>query len=194
MNKKRKKILFIILRSVLIVLFILVALWLNAFGFKGLVFEQYVQNFGYIGLFLASAVSGFNIFVPIPVIAFFPFLTAAGLHPYAIILVVSLGMALGDLFGYVLGRAGRDMFTEKKQKKIKKMTARLEKLQEKHELLPAVFLFFYAALVPLPNELVIIPMGFFRFRVVVIFIAVFFGNIIFNTLFAFGFTHLPNLF
>jgi len=165
----------------------------NKMDLSGTVVEQYVQNFGYIGLFVASVISGFNVIVPVPVVAFFPFFVSTGLQEIPIILVISFGMVVGDLLGYSIGRGGREMFSEKKQKQLDRMTVRIDRMQQRHRLFPAIFLFFYAAFLPIPNELVVIPMGFFRFRLRYMVIAIFLGNLVFNILLALGFTHLPNV-
>ncbi len=193
-HKKTKSILLTLSKLIVVIATIAFVFWINSIDFEGSTVEAFVQSYGYLGLFLASAISGFNVILPVPVAAFYPFFISTGLAPIPTILIISLGMVFGDVLGYMIGRGGRQAFSEKKQKQIQKMTARIERMQERHHFLPAVFLFFYAGFVPLPNELVIIPMGFFKFRPVTVFLAVFCGNIVFNTLFALGFTFIPEIF
>ena len=43
----------------------------------------------------------------------------------------------------------------------------------------------YASFVPLPNELLVLPLSFFGYRLWKVFLVVLFGNFVFNTLAAF---------
>ena len=152
---------------------------------------DYIERFGYGGLFFVSAISGFNIVVPLPVSSFFPTLMAAGFTPSMTIVVISLGMLAGDSVGYILGRTGRSMVGDsKKEYKIIKI---IKKAEKKHPLLPYGVLVLYAAFVPLPNELIVIPMGYLRFRAPLIFISLFVSNILFNIVVASTFVGLSGI-
>ena len=59
-------------------------------------------------------------------------------------------------------------------------------MHARHRFLPLGLLFLYAAFVPLPNELLVIPMAFMRYSMAAVMTAVLFGNVIFNTMWAFG--------
>lgn len=183
----------IIGKIVAIIALIAFTLWVNTLNIEGSVIESYAERFGYIGLFVVSVISGFNVFVPIPVAAFYPFLLTVGFHPIITVAVISAGMVMGDLIGYSIGRTGRSMLKEEHVHTMQKMLHRLDALAEKHRALPLVFLFVFAAFVPLPNELVVIPMGFLRFRLWMIMLTAFLGNLLFNTLIALGFIHIPGL-
>lgn len=158
------------------------AVWANLYAAEQDFVRELARGFGYPGIFVAAAISGFNLVVPIPVIAFFPFFMDVGFHPLATVAVIAAGMTTGDLVGYILGRTTREMFAPK----VGGMLARLESLRERHRFLPYVVMFLYAAFAPLPNEVLVIPMAFLRFSVTGIFTAVLAGNMIFNALVAFG--------
>lgn len=166
------------------------AIWINTLELRDTFVYDIAQQFGYLGVFLAAIVSGFNVIIPIPLIAFFPTFVEIGLHPGLIIATVSLGMVFGDLLGYFLGRAGRATFEPKNSV----MLQRLEGMRSKHPLLPLVALFFYAGFAPAPNELVVIPMGYLKFPLWQILAAVLLGNVIFNVLAALGIVHITSFF
>lgn len=167
---------------------VLAVVWANEFAARNLEVRAAVQRFGYAGLLAVSAVSGFNILVPIPVVAFFPFLMQSGLSPVPALLVIAAGMTIGDLAGFLLGRAGRKLVERPA------WLVRMERLQARHALAPYVLLFVYAAFVPLPNELVVIPMALIGCRLVGVVGAALGGNLIFNSLAAAGFQGVFGLF
>lgn len=140
----------------------------------------HIQSFGYTGLFFTSVLSGFNLIVPIPIIAFYPTLIAAGFIPVWTIITISAGMVFGDLMGYLLGMSAQGTETAKKWEK------RVVSLEDKHPALLPLFVFTYAAVVPLPNELIVVPLAALRTPISMIFIPVLVGNVIFNSLVAFG--------
>jgi membrane protein YqaA with SNARE-associated domain len=178
------------IQTALIACFIVLAFWVNQYAVDNGTFTNIVSRFGYGGLLLLSIASGFNLIVPIPVIAFFPFFVEIGFHPLLTVAVIAFGMTLGDLLGYLIGQTGRTMVNPKSRA----LLARIEALGEKHRLLPYVLLFLYAAFSPLPNELIVIPFAFLRFRMWRVMLAVFLGNIIFNMIAAFGFFQLFSFF
>lgn len=155
--------------------------WANVVAAENVRVLEFVRRFGYPGLFAAAAVSGFNLLVPIPVVGFFPLLMEAGLHPAIAVLIIGAGMTVGDMVGYLLGRAGRKIVDKPH------WMARMERVQERHRIAPYALLFLYAAFVPLPNELIVIPMALIGCRWIGVFGAALGGNLIFNSLAAAGF-------
>ncbi|MBW3555166.1 MAG: hypothetical protein KY466_16790 [Gemmatimonadetes bacterium] len=156
--------------------------WANLYAAEHDFVRELARRFGYPGLFLGAAISGFNLIVPIPVIAFFPFFMEVGFQPIPTVATIALGMTTGDLVGYLLGRTTREVFAPR----ARGMMARLERLREQHRVLPFVVMFLYAAFAPVPNEVLVIPLAFLRYPLIGIFTAVLAGNTIFNALVAFG--------
>ena len=156
--------------------------WANVHAAEHDLLRDAVRRFGYAGLFAASAISGFNLLVPVPVIAFFPFLVDSGLDPVPTVGVIAAGMTTGDLLGYLVGHTARDVLGDRDHRIIR----RLEALRDRHRVLPFIVMFLYAGFAPAPNEILVIPMAFLRYSVAGIFGAVLLGNIIFNSLVAFG--------
>lgn len=141
-----------------------------------------IEQGGYVALFAAAVVSGFNFAVPLPVISFFRAFTSAGMDPVAVIVVVSIGMTVADGLGFLLGSAAKRIngvraWTE---------SPRVAALRRQHALRVWLALTAYAAFVPLPNELVVVPLAVARMRARLILSAVLCGNLIFNILMALG--------
>ncbi|MBT4120827.1 MAG: hypothetical protein HOA57_03990 [Candidatus Magasanikbacteria bacterium] len=152
--------------------------------------QELAMKFGYLGIFIASIISGFNLVVPVPIIGFYPFFLDAGFTSYLLIIIISSGMMLGDVLGFLIGQAGRDFAMEKK--KNFKIFTRLEKIHNRYPRALIIVLLFYAAFVPLPNEIIVIPMAFLGYKFRYMILALFVGNLVFNSLAAFGFFHLVN--
>ena len=140
---------------------------------------------GYAGVFVLGVISGFNLLFPVPLIAFYPYFLTIGLVPFALIITISAGMVFGDLLGYVIGYSTRNLISEKAPHPYIK---KLESWAARGPIHAMALMFLYAAFVPAPNELLVIPMAFLRVRWWIIGTSVFFGNIIFNTLGALGTT------
>lgn len=145
-----------------------------------------VERGGYGGIFAASILSGFNVAVPVPIIALFPSFVAAGLSPVGTVLLIAAGMTCGDALGALLGRAGRSAVQPPKMR----LVNWVDETRRRHPSLLWFGLVFYAAFVPLPNELIVMPLAYLGVSPPRIVLAVFFGNIVFNTLCAYGLLHI----
>ena len=156
--------------------------WANLYAAEHDLVREGARRFGYPGILAAAAVSGFNLVVPIPVIAFFPFFLEVGFAPVPTVGVIAAGMTLGDLVGYLVGHTARQVMAPRSRGLI----GRLERLRERHPVLPFVLMFLYAALAPIPNEVLVVPLAFLRYPLAGIFVAVLAGNLIFNSLVALG--------
>jgi membrane protein YqaA with SNARE-associated domain len=159
------------------------AVWMNLYGAEAAGIEETVRAWGYPGLFAMSALSGFNLLVPIPIVLFFPFFMEIGMNGGATLLTISIGMTTGDLVGFLLGSIGREVVTIPEGRIVRGLRD-----LRRRPWVPYAILFGYASFVPLPNELLVIPMAFLGFSIVGIFASTFFGNLIFNALAALGLT------
>jgi len=185
MNFKNKKT---VVRIIAVLIVVAVIIWFNQFAMGSEKIQQFAQQFGYIGIFFASVLSGFNVLVPIPIIGFYPFFLESGFSSWGIVATISAGMLIGDVFGYILGIVGRGVAQESDI--ARSIVSKFEALHNRHYIAPLIALFMYAAFVPLPNELVVIPMAFMGYQLRYMIIALFLGNILFNTLAAFGVFHV----
>jgi membrane protein YqaA with SNARE-associated domain len=177
------------LRLAAVAAILALALWANLYAADHDLVREATRRYGYAGILAAAAVSGFNLVVPVPIIAFFPFFMEAGLAPVPTVLVIAAGMTAGDLVGYLVGRTARDVVRPTEGGVVR----RLEALRDRHPRLPLLVMFLYAAFAPAPNEIVVIPLAFLRYPVAGIFAAVLAGNLIFNALVAAGVIHIFGL-
>lgn len=144
-----------------------------------------ILRFGYPGLFVASLISGFNLVVPIPIATFIPAFLNAGMDLWLVVLTITLGTTIADSASYIIGRAARTIALSRRQEKMQRLFTRL---QERHSLAPIIAMYLFASFVPLPNEVAVIPLAMLGFRFRPIVVAVFLGNLTFNTLVALGFS------
>jgi len=179
MNKKS----FFINIAVLILVAVTIV-WLNVFLIEHReTVQDIASQFGYGGMFILAIISGFNLAIPLPAIGFYPVFTELGYHPAKIILILSLGMTIGDSIAYLIGQTGKGILERSSAKKVVKL---FHRVYMRNPLLPFVLLFFYAAFVPLPNELLVIPMAIAGYRFWQMGAVLFLGNILFNIVGAFG--------
>ena len=162
--------------------------WVNQVGIENEQLLDAISRFGYPGLFVVSAISGFNVIIPIPAISLFPLLMEAGFHPVVTVLVIGAGMTVGDAFGFVLGRLGRKVVSRPG------WMQRLEDMRERHAIAPYVLMFFWASFAPVPNELIVIPLALIGCRWYGVLGAALGGNLIFNGLAAAGFSSFFDFF
>ena len=170
---------------------LLLAFWLVRLAENSSMIVDIVFQYGYVGIFVVSVISGFNIVVPVPAVSFVPLFLEAGLSLKAVIATMVLGLTFADLLGYAIGRSGRELASTFHHKKIFR---RLDTMRSKHYFAPIIFLFFFASLVPFPNEVLVIPLGFLGYRFIHVFIPLFLGNIIFTIIASFGVINLFKLF
>lgn len=145
--------------------------------------QELVQRFSYGGVFLLAFVSGFNVIVPVPAMSFLPVFTEAGLDTWRIVATVSLGMTCGDAVGFLLGTYGRKAVT---RVSVPAWIRKLEAAFQRHPLGLPLFLFLYAAFVPLPNELAVIPAAASGLKWQMVLVPVLLGNVVLNSLMALG--------
>src|SRR3989344_9181183 len=163
------------LKGVLVLTLVVAAFLLAREATESAIIKETVLLYGYTGVFFLSAVAGFNIVVPVPAIAFVPLFFESGLNIAPTLFVIALGTTFGDFVGYALGLAGRELAEDKKIK----ILAFLEQTRERHYWWPIGTLLFYSALVPFPNEILVIPLAFLGYKFKHIFITVLAGNLVF---------------
>ncbi len=144
--------------------------------------KEVVAQYGYGGVFFVSLLSGFNLVSSVPVIAFVPIFLVAGLKQWLVVLVITAGVTMADVIAYSVGRVGKRLLSDRFRKTVK----RLEKLRERHSVSLLVILFFFAAFVPLPNEVLVVPMAFLGYRLRYMLLPLMFGNLVFNSLGSLG--------
>lgn len=179
-----KKLTQLTLAGLLIVLFI----WLNVYIISHPELITVLQTIGPIGLFLLSIMSGFNVVVPIPVSVLYPSFVAIGYAPVMVIGIIAVGTMIGDTLGFLIGRAGKQFLPDNRiAKKFLAFTT-------EHPHLLMVMVFCYGMLVPMPNELIVIPLAALGVPWYKVLVPLFFGSTIFITIIALGADQITGLF
>ena len=142
------------------------------------------MQYGYLGVFVISLAGAMSIIVPVPdtIVVF----TLAGLKigggwvfaPLLIALAATLGGAIGEVSGYLLGLSSKKVITGK----YKKNVDFLVKLFNKFGAI-AIFAF---ALTPLPDDIVFIPLGASRYNPLKAFTAGLSGKLLLSLAVAYG--------
>ena len=92
--------------------------------------KNLIIEFSYIAIFFISIISTSTILIPFPIYGIIFFAAGLGLNPLAVGIVSGLGMATGELTGYLVGLGGRSVI-EKNRKKIPKFCKFLTNLFKK---------------------------------------------------------------
>jgi membrane protein YqaA with SNARE-associated domain len=117
--------------------------------------EQLAYQYGYLGIFFLSLVGALSVVFPIPYTIVI-YLMGSILDPLLIAVSGGLGSALGELAGYALGYYGRLLIGEERRRKMDYMLKIFD-----HYGVAAIFLF---ALTPLPDDLLVFPLGIMRYN------------------------------
>jgi uncharacterized membrane protein YdjX (TVP38/TMEM64 family) len=89
-------------------IFVVVAwLYLRYPGF----FED-LKGYGYLGVFVISLILNATVIIPVSAMAVISSLGGAFPSPFVVGLVGGIGAAIGEMTGYVAGRAGRDLLAK----------------------------------------------------------------------------------
>jgi membrane protein YqaA with SNARE-associated domain len=136
-----------------------------------------VTNYGYLGAFLISLFGNFTIFFPVPfTITIYVF--GATLNPLLLGLVCGVGSTIGEFSAYLVGLGGRRVLDEKYGDRLESA-----KLLVQRYGMAAIFLF---ALLPLPDDLILVPMGMLRYDLVKAMTAMFIGKTLMCTIVAYA--------
>ena len=130
---------------------------------------ELVSIYGYLGAFVVCIIGNVSVFIPIP-FALIVYAFGATLNPLLLGLVCGLGSTIGEMVSYVLGWGGRKVIESRYGSRLDAV----EKLIERYGAL-SVFLF---ALLPLPDDLLLIPLGMMKYDVRKTFIAMLLGKTI----------------
>ena len=143
---------------------------------------DFISQFGYIGITILATIAGLNVILPIPPASFVPIFTEAGLWLPGVILSLALGTIIADYIGFAFGYWSRATIIAKYPKPME----RFEKLFDTHRTLVPYAIFLYAAFIPLPNEAIILPLAVLGMPFRAMFIPLFLGNLLSQTIFSYG--------
>jgi membrane protein YqaA with SNARE-associated domain len=179
------------IRNIIAVVFLfLFAFWLTEIVTQNDSIQSLVARFGYVGVFIVALISGFNVVIPVPTISFLPVFLQSGLQFTPLIIIITLGMTMADLASYYIGQKGRGVLDKKEESKI---LMHLQTLKTRHQWLPLPLLFIFASIAPLPNEILLIPLGYLGYNIRYLIIPALMGNLVFNTGYAWGIIKLFNI-
>lgn len=144
--------------------------------------HELIQKFGFLGVLFISFVAGLNLFLPVPAATFVPVFTAGGMGLPSIILFLIIGTMAANLFSYVAGRYGgkvvKSHYPEIQQKMIH--------LYKDHARFLPHFVFLFTALVPLPDEVFLVPLGIIGVKLKKFIVPLTLGTIFYQTFAAYG--------
>lgn len=136
-----------------------------------------VTNYGYAGAFLISIFGNFTIFFPVPfTITIYAF--GATLNPLLLGLVCGIGSTIGEFSAYLVGVGGRKVIEGRFEE-------RLESAKRLIERYGATIIFIFA-LLPLPDDIILIPLGVLRYDLKKALGAMFLGKTIMLTIVAYA--------
>jgi membrane protein YqaA with SNARE-associated domain len=131
-----------------------------------------VVVYGYLGAFLISIIGNFTVFFPVPfVVTIYAF--GATLNPLLLGLACGIGSTIGEFSAYLIGSGGRRIINERYGKRLE--TAKL--LVQKY----GMIIIFVFAVLPLPDDLILIPLGVLRYNLKKAMAAMFLGKFIMCT-------------
>lgn len=140
---------------------------------------SFYDDFGYLGILLISFVGSIIVFVPIP---YFPVLITAAfndnLDPTLISLSSAIGAVAAKLIIFYASYYGRNILSSK----IKGKMMPLQRLLGRYGAIGA----FIAAVSPIPDDIVYIPLGLAKYNPLKFAIATFLGKFLFNEIFVLG--------
>lgn len=139
-----------------------------------------ITSLGYGGVVLVAIIGGLNFIVPIPAVTLTPLFTASGLLLPYIIICLAIGTIIADYIGYLFGHLGRPALYAQYPKVVTWLEAKMT--TRPHLLLPITFL--YAAFVPLPNEVLVIPLAVMGIKFKRMFIPLLLGNLLNQAIYA----------
>ena len=142
-------------------------------------YEEYGNVGRYFGILIITFFASIIVFIPVP---YFPVLFTAGinqnLNPHLVSLFSAVGAVIAKLIIFYVSYYGRNILSSKTKKRM----LPLQKLLSKYGWPGA----FAAALTPIPDDLVYIPLGLAKYNPAKFAIATLSGKFILNEFIVFG--------
>lgn len=130
-------------------------------------------RYGYWGSFLAALVSNASVLIVLPYTIVTVFLAASGLHPLALGVITGLGASIGELVSYGVGRFGSRWFRRSRPESYMALDQVVESRPHIVQ-----WMLFIVGLLPIPDDLLLVPLGMLRFPLRKIIVASMSGKII----------------
>jgi membrane protein YqaA with SNARE-associated domain len=140
---------------------------------------QTLAQYGYLGIFAISLLGATSIFIPIPsTVVIFIISGQPAFDPFLIAVFAGTGAAIGELSGYLVGLGGRKVIGEKYKRK-------MDILMKLFKRFGPIIIFVFA-LTPLPDDLLFIPLGVMRYKILNAFIPALIGKFASNLIVAYA--------
>lgn len=138
---------------------------------------SFIANYGYAGAFIVSIFGNFTIFFPVPfVVTIYAF--GATLNPLVLGLVCGLGSTVGEFSAYFIGRGGRRVLNDRYGERLESAKLLIQEY--------GVTIIFLFAILPLPDDLILIPLGMLRYNLRKAMVAMLLGKTLMCTLVAYA--------
>lgn len=148
-----------------------------------------IESTGILGTIIVALIAGLNPVLPVPPATFAPAFNAAGLSIPLIITGYVIGTVIADSVGYFLARFGSPYLSSN----YPKVASRVNHFLDNHNRLVIPFIWFYSAFVPLPNELMLVPLGLARYDYRKLLLPIILGNIFHHTILVLGYQQVFRL-
>ncbi len=126
-----------------------------------------VATYGYAGAFMISIFGNFTVFFPVPfVITIYAF--GATLNPILLGIASGIGSTIGEFSAYMIGRGGRRVIDERYGDKLETAKRLIQNY--------GMTIIFIFAVLPLPDDLILIPLGILRYNLKKAMLAMFLGK------------------
>ena len=138
---------------------------------------QLVNDYGYFGAFLASLIGNLTVIIPTPY-AFVITALGSSLNPFILGIVCGLGATLGEISAYYVGRAGRVALNDEQKKRVNIVNKLLDKY--------GAWILIIFAVTPLPDDILLLPMGVMKYDVKTILVNLLIGKTILALILAYA--------
>ncbi len=132
----------------------------------------------YIFIFFVALVAGASMFTTSTFYITLAALSLQGHNPYLLGLFSGTGIVLGDTFFYLMGNEASTLEWINKTKIYKKLETFIKK---QSKLTVQIFVFLYATISPLPNDIIMMILGATKFKYKNFIIPLFLGDVLFMT-------------
>jgi membrane protein YqaA with SNARE-associated domain len=148
--------------------------------------RELVGAFGYVGVFISAVIAGINILFPAPATALTPIFLSADLDFSLIVVALILGTLVADSIGFLIGVLGKHATHAVHPRFFEKIVV----FKRHHDKLIPPVVFLFAALMPLPNEIILIPLALLGYRFKKLIVPLILGTTVHQLLYAYGFSNL----
>jgi membrane protein YqaA with SNARE-associated domain len=129
-------------------------------------------------VFVAGVLGGTSILFPFPYYLVVATAAAGGANPLLVGLAAGIGVMIGETTSYVVGHAGRAVLPERATRTF----ALLHRwVADTHSAKFYGFLFVFGCVVPLPNDVIVVPLGAAGVPYWRVILPLGAGNVVFNT-------------